>query len=417
MKRAAPSSSIEQHAKCPKTEPQEVIVIDDIEVLEPVPSHRPFLQLVCTDCVRTIINFMDTRTWIQFSYTCRELNAFKYVKALMIHKKRSINFELGRLEVLCSLMRASGTLFNVDFQEGDGEDEGKYVDDRFFGPLTGTIHTLNMSYCNRVTDAAFVHLKGIHTLRMFSCYQKMITDAAFEHIQGIHSLNISGCNQITDAAFVHFKGIHKLYMLYCAQTTITDKAFEHLKGIHTLNMSHCTQHTITNKAFEHLKGIHTLDISGCKRVTDAAFEHLRGIHTLDMAGCRQITDRAFEHLKGIHTLSVGACTQLTDAAMAHISGVRNLAVWGCTRLTDEAFRHLAGVEVLNMNRCSDTLITPAVLGYLRGARYISAARCDQFREYDRLLRLLDTRTKMFLVPYLEDSTKNVASEITQQPPQ
>jgi hypothetical protein len=348
---------------------------------EPSAKHMRTLSItgllsLPDDCLGAIISFLNTRAWIQFSYTCKEINAFKYAQHLMIHKKRTIwvmSADKGML--LESLAKSTDTLFNVHFGMCYdpvavlGPDDS--IDDRFFAPLAGTIHTLSIRWCPFVTDAAFVHLKGIHTLDMS----------------------------------------------HCNQETITDAAFKHLKGIHTLNMSHCTQHTITNKAFEHLKGIHTLDISGCKRVTDAAFEHLRGIHTLDMAGCRQITDRAFEHLKGIHTLSVGACTQLTDAAMAHISGVRNLAVWGCTRLTDEAFRHLAGVEVLNMNRCSDTLITPAVLGYLRGARYISAARCDQFREYDRLLRLLDTRTKMFLVPYLEDSTKNVASEITQQPPQ
>ena len=41
---------------------------------------------------------------------------------------------------------------------------------------------------------------------------------------------------LTDADFVHLKGIHKLDMRACSQMGITDGAFVHLKGIHTLFM-------------------------------------------------------------------------------------------------------------------------------------------------------------------------------------
>jgi hypothetical protein len=55
--------------------------------------------------------------------------------------------------------------------------------------------------CRQITNAAFVHLHGIHTLRMNGCSQ--ITNDAFEHLKGIRRLNIINCPQITDAAFVH----------------------------------------------------------------------------------------------------------------------------------------------------------------------------------------------------------------------
>jgi len=41
-----------------------------------------------------------------------------------------------------------------------------------------------------------------------SCTQ--ITDNAFRHLTGIHSLNISGCIQITDQAFSHLAGNNAL---------------------------------------------------------------------------------------------------------------------------------------------------------------------------------------------------------------
>ena len=49
--------------------------------------------------------------------------------------------------------------------------------------------------CNYLTDAAFAHLAGIHTLNMIGCSQATISDAAFSHLAGIHTLIMGGCNQ------------------------------------------------------------------------------------------------------------------------------------------------------------------------------------------------------------------------------
>ena len=180
-----------------------------------------------------------------------------------------------------------------------------------------------------IGDAAFVHLRGIHTLDMGNCCNLSITDAAFVHLRGIHTLKMSGCFQrsITDAAFEHLRGIHTLDMSRCNQESITSAAFTHLRGIHTLNMSGCFQRSITDAAFEHLRGIHTLDMSYCDQqsITDAAFAHLRGIHTLNMSICRQpsITNAAFAHLRGVHTLDMSFCDQpsITSAVVVHLRGI------------------------------------------------------------------------------------------------
>ena len=84
-----------------------------------------------------------------------------------------------------------------------------------------------------VTDADFVHLRGLVLLLMNGCNQETITDAAFAHLRGIYSLHMGGCNQsaITDAAFAHLQGIRALNMNNCSQATISDAAFAHLRGI------------------------------------------------------------------------------------------------------------------------------------------------------------------------------------------
>ena len=72
---------------------------------------------------------------------------------------------------------------------------------------------------------------------------------------------------LTDADFVHLRGVRELNMSHCKQATITAAAFAHLAGIHTLVMRYCDQETITDAAFAHLRGIHTLNMSGCRQAT------------------------------------------------------------------------------------------------------------------------------------------------------
>ena len=98
---------------------------------------------------------------------------------------------------------------------------------------------------------------------------------------------MAGCRGVTDAAFVHLRGLHTLDMTNCWQHAITDAAFAHLTGIQRLSVMFCSQATITDAAFAHLRGIQLLNMSYCRRFTDAAFVHLRGIHTLYMWGCDQ----------------------------------------------------------------------------------------------------------------------------------
>ena len=48
-----------------------------------------------------------------------------------------------------------------------------------------------------------------------------------------------GCEGITDAAFVHLRGLHTLYMRHCGQATLTDAALVHLVGIISLDVYGC----------------------------------------------------------------------------------------------------------------------------------------------------------------------------------
>lgn len=71
---------------------------------------------------------------------------------------------------------------------------------------------------------------------MAHCIQSTITDKAFEHLAGLHTLNMMGCDQ----------------------STITNRAVQHLSGLHTLDMTYCYQNTITNGVCAHLSKVSTV---------------------------------------------------------------------------------------------------------------------------------------------------------------
>ena len=70
--------------------------------------------------------------------------------------------------------------------------------------------------------------------------------------------NISSRKDITDVAFFHLAGIHTLNMSWCRQSSITDVAFSHLAGIHTLDMSECHQSSITDATMSYLGDVPVL---------------------------------------------------------------------------------------------------------------------------------------------------------------
>jgi hypothetical protein len=184
------------------------------------------------DCMGVVLGFLGTRDWIQFSYTCKAVNAFKYVKPLMIRKRRTLRKIMDQEDLLRSLNAAKGTLFHVSYSRARMSGTIPFpqairmVDDDLFPPLEGTIHTLVMDHCVHVSDAAFKHLHGIRKLDMSEC--KQITDAAFVHLKGVRTLCLQNCPEITDAAFEHLAGVVNLFVTGCR--CITDRFLEHIDG-------------------------------------------------------------------------------------------------------------------------------------------------------------------------------------------
>ena len=59
-----------------------------------------------------------------------------------------------------------------------------------------------MDRCSQagIADAAFAHLRGVHTLLMYGCRQPGITAAALAHLSGISALEVNSCSPALVAA-------------------------------------------------------------------------------------------------------------------------------------------------------------------------------------------------------------------------
>jgi hypothetical protein len=357
MRRRPPTKN-ERRAKRRKT----------TQCITPLPVHDSLV-------VGLIIDFLDTRAWIQFSYTCAAVNAFKTVKAHMIRKMRTLvhcTHDPWLSRALNWLRLAQGTLFNVDFSY-------RYrLTDAFLEPLAGTIHTLNMDGCNLVTGAAFVHLRGIHTLDMSHCKQETITDDALTHLDGISGLDISYCDQITDAAFAHFAGLDALGMASCR--SVKSETLLHLKGIRRLDISYCDQ--IQGKHLAELTGLRQLKMRNCSQLGDDTLSHLVNLQELDMSMFRLrdppfIRGESFRQLTQLHTLRMGGCTSVRPDNLRHLAKVHTLDISRCEHISDSAFVHFGNIRVLRMEACNQKSITDKAFEHLAKVRVLSMLDCNQ----------------------------------------
>ena len=74
------------------------------------------------------------------------------------------------------------------------------------------VHTIWMGLCN-ITDAALVHLQGIHTLKLASCYD--VTDKGMANPRDVHTLDISHCRKITDRVTIFRRSLRLRHQWLC----------------------------------------------------------------------------------------------------------------------------------------------------------------------------------------------------------
>jgi hypothetical protein len=311
-------------------------------------QHPPMsLTMIPNDVIIQIVSdYLSTSDWIQFSYTCKQINDLKYLPQATKEKERTAKLTADELQKCLKL--ASGTLFNVTFNEWN------LVRDRTISYLKGSIVKLKILNGKFLTSKSFKYLRGtIKELEIVFCDKLENND--FKYLEKIESLRLEECKGINDKAFHYLKSVVSLSLIRFSTGAITDNAINCLDGtrLHSLIIINCKN--FTDQAFINLKALHTLDITKCQAITDEAFVNLTQLHTLRMAYCNQkfITDKAFSYLNKLTNLDMSNCNQLTitNQAFSYLKNLKHLKMDYCKQrtITDSAFEYLAeSIESLSV---------------------------------------------------------------------
>ena len=139
------------------------------------------IEIICK-----IIDFSDNKVHLFFKLSKLEKHFYENLKKQK-HLMLKITFVMERDIELSYLKNNSSLNFILNLSCSD------IIDGHLL--YFKNLKIVDISYCTKLTDNAFVNFKGIHSLDMEGCNQKGITDKAFNNFKGIHSLNMEGCNQ------------------------------------------------------------------------------------------------------------------------------------------------------------------------------------------------------------------------------
>jgi hypothetical protein len=237
------------------------------------------------------------------------------------------------------------------------------------------IKELNLSGCNKLTDAALDQLpEGLKSLDL--SFVKL-SDVALDQLpEGLKSLDLSFCVKLSDAV------IGKLP-----------------QGLLSLSLNRCN---LTNAALQKLpKGLQSLNLGGCKKLTDSDIDQLpKGLKSLDLKGCYDLTNEALGKLpEGLQSLYLSSCLNLTDDVMDKLPrGLKSLNLSSCDNLTGSAMGKLPqDLQFLNLKWCSN--LTDEAIGKLpQSLLSLDLTGCNKLTDV-----AIDNLPKNLLVLHLHDS--------------
>ncbi|KAL0491576.1 F-box/LRR-repeat protein [Acrasis kona] len=318
------------------------------------------------DVLSIIVMYLDTPTWIKFSYTCQLANSFKHNQQLMDNKEMRIkNLEVyyqtfsppkkRLIDIFKKQHKKKAIQYNTTLKEIDV-------------PITPLlfIRSLDLSYNFTRTRVRILQDSSIINLNVSGCYYldcsdlscltqleslkadgTCVTDAVLSTLTNLRKLSVSACRDVTCDTFLHMSKLQDLNISFCQG--ITDKGFENLSNITKLNMSGCV--LVSNESLEFIKNVRVLSLRQCKQITDVGLCHLSKVVDLNIAGCNLVTDVGICHLDSVKTLILDGCGKLTDKALSPLGGVRRLSVRNCVRLTDACLDHLHYIQFLDVSDC------------------------------------------------------------------
>ncbi|KAI4365406.1 hypothetical protein MLD38_021392 [Melastoma candidum] len=207
------------------------------------------------------------------------------------------------------------------------------------------------------------------------------------HIQGLsklESLNIKWCNSITDADMKHLAGLTSLKSLQISCSKVTDSGIAYLKALQKLSLLNLEGCLVTAACLDSLAALSMLlylNLNRCRVTDDGSdkFARLGSLKVLNL-GFNDITDACLKHLKGLtnlESLNLDSC-RIKDAGLINLAGLRRLK---CLELSDTeigsgGLHHLSGLTNLQSINLSFTGVTDGGLRKPSGLSTLKSLNLD-----------------------------------------
>jgi tetratricopeptide (TPR) repeat protein len=345
------------------------------------------------DIWMVVIEHLDTRSWIQLSYTCSTINRLKYNENLMINKQKTLKFSA----LLKTFNQTdSNMVFNLRIVEP--EDRKLNANYNMFSSMHH-LTILNVKKCNTITDAELKLLPNLTILNASYCQK--ITGEQIKQMTRLKVLLISFCSQITDEVFKDLNNLEILDVFKCGVTTdiflnlnsnikalkLPTAMVERTMNYDEFNNFNSLEEIKVNSTI--LKSIAKRCLSSVKRLTissqyedldDETLKIFNNLQVLHMWKQTNITDSVFQLLPGLTSLSISACVQLTDTAISHLTNLKTLSISSCSQITNDGLKNLVKLRELTLQSCCQHSITNQVFASFPELVTLDISYCSQLTE-------------------------------------
>jgi len=316
---------------------------------------------LCTDTINDIVLFMDTKTFINFSYTCKEYNQYKHQHELTQNKVKKVNCKSGQL--LTNLRRANGTISHIDiFMESEIDVENiEPRDADLRACCQNTVRVLKLSYTTKISGLYFSYIantlqvleitnitnfKEQYLAELINLKSLQVKMTDHKNIRGYFLQKIGGG---LEKFIMHAPNFDSDNLKYLTKVKKLDLLYNNMQSAHFLQVNPALQYltisftsnpmddvvkhfgsslkslisvncNITDHCAQYLKVIETLYITRNSYITSHFFKSLPKIPTdLSVATSMKVDDKFFEYIRGkAKHLTIRGCTQLSQSAMATV---------------------------------------------------------------------------------------------------
>jgi Leucine-rich repeat (LRR) protein len=228
------------------------------------------------------------------------------------------------------------------------------------------LELLDLTDCNRISDAGLAHLQGLTKLRNLSLCPR-ITDAGMQHLAGLTNMvaiSFQNCSvteeSVTEESFSALAGMTKLKELDLYRTRVGDNALLAIADAKEMSKLKLRDSAITTRGIvEHIgnfPNLISLDLSETS-IQDAALVEIGKLAKLqDLNLWRsRVTDRGIEALTKLPLKRLNLDdTSIGDGAIPSVSQIKSLEFLhlGKTAITDASLQ-----ELRNLSNVKDLILT------------------------------------------------------------